>query len=227
MKIAFGKINIRLCLAFLLLIFILIFVLAFCYLEYKIRPLIGDAAASRGRSYATELISSAVESTSAFSAPLVSVSKGSDGVYGIETDVKALSAIRAEATSAILNRLSDEKIMRFFVPLGSLVGSNLIAGRGSNVEIRLVPVGDITTDIKTEFITAGINQTLHKIVLRVRVSFDILAAGESLRVDVLSDIGLAETVIVGKVPDAYTSINRYELDEDEENDLNDYAATLP
>ncbi len=205
----------------------IIFLFIFFFLEYKIRPLVSEAAASRGRSYATELINKAVESAATFGIPLVRVSEGTDGVVSVETDTKALSEIRREATEAIIKTLSDNDIMKFSVPLGNLMGSSMIGGHGLPIEIRLVPIGDITVNIKTEFVEAGINQTLHKIILRVRISFDIIAAGDSLKVDVVSDIGLAETVIVGKVPDAYTAINRYEIDEDEENDLNDYAATLP
>lgn len=200
---------------------------AFGYFEYRIRPLVSEAAASRGRSYATELINEAVTSAARLEKPLVSVSKDGEGVVSVETDVRALSVIRKDATEAIIKRLSDKSLMKFSVPMGNLVGSNIVGGRGLPVEIKLIPIGDVTADIETEFIGSGINQTLHKIILRIRVSFDIIAAGESLKVDLVSDISLAETVIVGKVPDAYTSINRYELDEDEENDLNDYAATLP
>ena len=47
------------------------------------------------------------------------------------------------------------------------------------------------------------------------------------RLELADDILVAETVIVGRVPDAYTAINRFEIDENEENDLNDYAAQLP
>lgn len=221
------RFNIPKFIGFFALIAVILAICIFCYAEYKIRPIVADAAASRGRKYATELINEAVESASFFGNTLVSVRHSEDGVASVEADVKALSVLRSEATVAIMNRLSSEDAMKFSVPLGNLVGSNLMGGRGIPVEIKLIPIGDIVTDIKTEFTEAGINQTLHKITLRVRVSFDILAAGKSLQVDVVSDIGLAETVIVGKVPDAYTAINRYEIDEEEENDLNDYAATLP
>lgn len=215
---------------FALIIFaaaVTVFLFAFFFLELKIKPLVSEAAASRGRKYATELINKAVESAAAYGNPLVTVSEGENGVVSVETDMKVLAKIRRDATDAIMNKLNDKGTMKFSVPLGNLMGSNIVGGRGIPIEIRLVPIGDITADVRTEFVEAGINQTLHKIIFRVRISFDIFAAGDSLKVDVVSDIGLAETVIVGKVPDAYTAINRYEIDEDEENDLNDYAATLP
>ncbi len=198
-----------------------------CFAELRIRPIVNEAAKSRARSFASEMINLSVTDTLSNSSPLVRVSSGEYGVASVETDIASLSHLRAEAIKALTDTLSDPKAMSFSVPLGNLSGSMLIAGRGMPIEIRLVPIGDVTADIHTEFIESGINQTLHKISMRVRVTLNVLTAGSSVKLEIASDITLAETVIVGKVPDAYTAINRYEIDEDEENDLNDYAATLP
>ena len=210
--------------AFVILI-ITFFVL--CFAEMRIRPIVNEAAKSSARSYASEVINLSVTDTLSKSNPLVRVSSGEYGVASVETDIASLSHLRAEAIKTLNGILADSETMSFSVPLGNLSGSMLIAGRGRPIEIRLVPIGDVTADIHTEFIESGINQTLHKISMRVRVTLNVLTAGSTVKLEVANNITLAETVIVGKVPDAYTAINRYEIDEEEENDLNDYAATLP
>ncbi len=199
----------------------------FMFAELRIRPLVNEAAKSRARTYASEIINLSVTETLSNSTPLVRVSSGTDGVASVETDIASLSSLRAAAIKSLTETLSDSGLMSFTVPLGNLSGSTLIAGRGIPIEIKLIPIGDVTADVRTEFIESGINQTLHKITLRVRVTLNVLTAGSAVKLEVASDVTLAETVIVGKVPDAYTAINRYEIDENEENDLNDYAATLP
>ena len=209
------------------LIILVVIFFSLCFAEMRIRPIVNEAARSRARSYASEIIHLSVTNTLAKSSPLVSVSSGDYGVASVQTDIASLSHLRAEAIKTLTNTLSDSQTMSFSVPLGNLSGSMLIAGRGIPIEIKLVPIGDVIADIHTEFIESGINQTLHKISMRVRVTLNVLTAGSAVKLEVASDITLAETVIVGKVPDAYTAINRYEIDEDEENDLNDYAATLP
>lgn len=186
-----------------------------------------DAAKSRARSFATETVNSAVIDALGQSVPLVNVKSGADGVASVQTDIAALSRLRAQAISKLSGILYSADTMSFSVPLGNLTGTALIAGRGIPVEIKLVPISDVAADIRTEFIESGINQTLHKIALRVRVTMNVLVAGECVKLELSSDVTLAETVIVGKVPDAYTAINRYEIDEEEENDLNDYAASIP
>ena len=198
-----------------------------CYTEYSLRPIITDAAKSRARLMATETVNTAVIAALSDTPPLVSVTSTADGVSSVEVDIAALSTLRAKAISSLTEILSDDEAMRFSVPLGNLTGAALVAGRGTPIEIRLVRIGDVTADVESEFIESGINQTLHKISLRTRVTLNVLVAGKSVKLEHTSSVPLAETVIVGKVPDAYTAINRYEIDEDEENDLNDYAASLP
>ena len=210
-------------------VFVLVFLTlaVFTYFELRIRPIVASAAESRASVYASEVINSAVTSALTKCASPVKVTSSADGISGVEVDVAALSVIRSEATSSLTAAISNADIMSFSLPLGSLADSTLLAGRGTPVEIRLAPIGDITTDVRTEFISVGINQTLHKILLRVNVTMNMFVAGDCVKLSLKNDVTLAETVIVGKVPDAYTAINRFEIDEQEENDLNDYAATLP
>ena len=212
---------------FLLLIIAIIAVCILGVIEYKLSPMVSDAAVSRARTFSTEVINNAVAEAMTDCPPLVNVTAGSEGIASIETDTAALAKLRSDAISCVLRDLSNTELMSFSVPLGNLTGSTVISGLGLPIKIRLVPISDVSADIRTEFIESGINQTLHKIVLRVRVTVNVLVSNETVKLELAADISLAETVIVGKVPDAYTAINRFEIDSDEENDLNDYAATLP
>lgn len=214
----------RLIILFTVLLFI--FIALFCFIEIKIRPLIREASKSKARAYATEIISSAVLSALSESEQLVTIEYNNDGVSSIQTNIAELSKLRAVVILDLTDKISKDRF-GFSVPLGSLSSSNLIAGVGIPIKIKLVPIGDVYADIRTEFVESGINQTLHKITLRVRITFNVISAGSSVKMELANDISLAETVIVGKVPDAYTAINRFEIDEDEENDLNDYAASIP
>ena len=138
-----------------------------------------------------------------------------------------ISRLRADSILNIRGEISDIDRMTLDIPLGNLAGGMLLTGRGIPVRIKLVPIGDVSGEIYSEFSETGINQTLHRIYLRVRVSMNMIVASDTVRLELADDILVAETVIVGKVPDAYTAINRFEIDENEENDLNDYAAQLP
>ena len=198
------------------------------FADLRLKPVVINAARSRARLFASDVISRSVdaavsESTGSF----INVIYGEDGISAIETNVTGISRLRADSILNIRGEISDIDRMTLDIPLGNLAGGMLLTGRGIPVRIKLVPIGDVSGEIYSEFSETGINQTLHRIYLRVRVSMNMIVASDTVRLELADDILVAETVIVGKVPDAYTAINRFEIDENEENDLNDYAAQIP
>lgn len=212
----------------IILILSLLLMIFLTFADLRLKPVVINAARSRARLFASDVISRSVdaavsESTGSF----INVIYGEDGISAIETNVTGISRLRADSILNIRSEISDIDRMTLDIPLGNLAGGMLLTGRGFPVRIKLVPIGDVSGEIYSEFSETGINQTLHRIYLRVRVSMNMIVASDTVRLELADDILVAETVIVGRVPDAYTAINRFEIDENEENDLNDYAAQLP
>lgn len=212
----------------IILILSLLSMVFLTFADLRLKPVVINAARSRARLFASDVISRSVdaavsESTGSF----INVIYGEDGISAIETNVTGISRLRADSILNIRGEISDIDRMTLDIPLGNLAGGMLLTGRGFPVRIKLVPIGDVSGEIYSEFSETGINQTLHRIYLRVRVSMNMIVASDTVRLELADDILVAETVIVGRVPDAYTAINRFEIDENEENDLNDYAAQIP
>ena len=90
------------------------------------------------------------------------------------------------------------------IPIGTLTGSSLLAGRGPTVKVKMQSVGSTTASFRNTFSSAGINQTRHQILLDVTVSVSILLPGFRTSTKVSNEISVAETVIVGSVPENYT-----------------------
>ena len=198
------------------------------FADLRLKPVVINAARSRARLFASDVISRSVDAAVSESAgSFINVIYGEDGISAIETNVTGISRLRVDSILNIRGEISDIDRMTLDIPLGNLAGGMLLTGRGFPVRIKLVPIGDVSGEIYSEFSETGINQTLHRIYLRVRVSMNMIVASDTVRLELADDILVAETVIVGKVPDAYTAINRFEIDENEENDLNDYAAQIP
>ena len=209
----------------LLSLFLMVFL---TFADLRLKPVVINAARSRARLFASDVISRSVDAAVSESAGnFINVIYGEDGISAIETNVTGISRLRADSILNIRGEISDIDRMTLDIPLGNLAGGMLLTGRGFPVRIKLVPIGDVSGEIYSEFSETGINQTLHRIYLRVRVSMNMIVASDTVRLELADDILVAETVIVGKVPDAYTAINRFEIDENEENDLNDYAAQIP
>ena len=104
----------------------------------------------------------------------------------------------------ILRRLSEISTSELTIPLGTLTGSALLAGRGPCLHVRMQAVGSANAVFRNQFTAAGINQTRHQIFLDVDVYMSILLPGMTTSTKVSNEIVVAETVIVGGVPETYT-----------------------
>ena len=199
--------NIPARIGMIILILSLLSMVFLTFADLRLKPVVINAARSRARLFASDVISRSVDAAVAESAgSFINVIYGEDGISAIETNVTGISRLRADSILNIRGERSDIDRMTLDIPLGNLAGGMLLTGRGIPVRIKLVPIGDVSGEIYSEFSETGINQTLHRIYLRVRVSMNMIVASDTVRLELADDILVAETVIVGKVPDAYLSL---------------------
>jgi len=108
-----------------------------------------------------------------------------------------LSGDIALTSQAKIERFADES---FGVPLGTFCGMPLLNGRGPDVNLRIVPLGVVFCTFNTQFLSGGVNQTVHKITLHVKTTVNLIMPLGSRNVDAEIDVLLCENVIVGEVP---------------------------
>ena len=90
--------------------------------------------------------------------------------------------------------------------MGSFFGSKLFAGMGPDINIKMKTSGSLDTDLRSEFTSAGINQTLHRIYLEVKCKVTILTPFETIDEEIYNQVLLAEGLIVGDVPNSYYNL---------------------
>lgn len=157
----------------------------------------------------------------AYYTDLVSLRTGEDnGVLAVDADIVKLNILKAAVTERINEKLQTAGTYNIGVPLGTLVGGRLLMGRGPEIRIRLVPAGSARTNIASEFRAAGINQSMHRIVIDVDIDVAVIMPGGVRSCAQNTQVVMAETVIVGKVPDSYTYIE--DADAETLRKLNDY-----
>ena len=136
---------------------------------------------------------------------LISFEKDNDGkITAVKSNMPEFNRLQSKILNVILERISEVSTRDLSIPLGSLTGANLLAGRGPLVSVRMQSVGSSTAHLENRFVSAGINQTKHQIFLDVDVSVAILLPGFSTATQVSNAFTVAETVIVGTVPETYT-----------------------
>lgn len=89
---------------------------------------------------------------------------------------------------------------------GSFTGVRLLAGRGPGIKIRISSMGNVNTDLKSEFSSKGINQTLHKVYLQVDCEVSILTPFNNISKKIRNQILIAENIIVGNMPETYYNL---------------------
>ena len=125
-----------------------------------------------------------------------------------------MNQLADRAGAAALRRLENMSSERVTVPLGAALGITLFAGSGPGIPVSIIPIGSIATDFATEFEACGINQTRHKVYLCVTASIRIVIPTGAKTTKVSANMLVAESIIVGKVPEGFVG---YNLGEEELN----------
>ena len=208
-------------------ILVIITVSIFSAIDHHIRPMIKTMAASQAKVFATRAINQAVNQQLASGEipydSLVKVSLDNNGkVTSVQTDMIKLNLLKSSMTNAASEQLTLLQSQTVRIPLGTLLGLQIFSGRGPRIEFKIIPAGFVNSQLIHRFDTAGINQTRHQIVLELVANISAVLPGYSAASQVSSSLILAETVIVGVSPEAFTQVITEQTDP--ENIIADYGS---
>lgn len=132
---------------------------------------------------------------------IIKVVKDNEGnIVMLQADTIKMNKIASDVTLKSQNELKRQSKVDIKVPLSYLLHNNLIGRIGPNVKIRIEPIGYIETSYASTLESAGINQVRHKIYVNMKTHVRVVLPMESNDVEINTEIPIAETVIVGKVP---------------------------
>ncbi len=174
-----------------------------------LKTLLGNMAVTRVTGTVNRLVAaavtSAVDSGKIQYSDLISFEKDNNGnIAALQSNIAEFNRLQAAITQDVLQRLNASSETELSIPIGTLLGSALLAGRGPKFTVKMQTVGSCTAHFENQFSDAGINQTTHCILLYVDVSVSIMLPGFRTHTKVSNAYSVAETVIVGSVPDSYT-----------------------
>lgn len=174
-----------------------------------LRGLLGNLAETAVSNMVGQVVTEAVSDTIANGdiqyERLISFEKDNNGdITALHSNMAEFNRLQAGITQEVLTRLGEVAERDLVIPLGTLTGSALLAGRGPGFTVRMQSVGSCSARFENRFSQAGINQTTHRIILCVEVNMSILLPGFQTSTQVDASFSVAETVIVGDVPESYT-----------------------
>ncbi len=194
--------NIRLTITLILFLSIIVGI------SSQMRRVMGDLAAIQAQNRYSQSVASALwELSSKESFDIININASETGeIVSLETDTGRLNSLKAELTVKLMDQLGKTEHQPMYVSFGSLTGIDLLAGLGPQIEFRAELRGGINIDVNSEIIEAGINQSLHKISCMVSADYYIIMPGYKFKTTLSQTVPLAESIIVGDVPEAYTYV---------------------
>ena len=138
---------------------------------------------------------------------LFTLEKDKDGnITMIKSNIIAINEIISDVAVKIQNTINQRGRENIEIALGSFTGFKLLSGKGPGVPIKISSIGNVETDLRSEFSEKGINQTLHRVYLQVDCEVSILTPYNSITEKVSNQVLLIENVIVGKIPSTYYNL---------------------
>lgn len=194
----------------IILVFIPVALLAvFIGFEIRITPVITAMAESRARNIATETVNDAVKKVLCDGnfgyENLVDVTRDEKGeITSVTVDSVGTNSLCSAIRGEIVDSLSALGEKQVSIPIGTLTGIDILTGRGPRLNVTIALSGSATTSITNEFQTAGINQTRHQMIMNISTKIFIIMQSGNISTDIDNSIVVAETVIVGSVPEIYS-----------------------
>ncbi|MEA4813887.1 MAG: sporulation protein YunB [Oscillospiraceae bacterium] len=197
----------------LFLVFFLIIILILSNIALKnLMPILTSMATARVSNVVNRIVNEAVDDAIIQGDfeydDLITIEKDNDGkVTALKSNMVEFNRLQSEIMSDILERMNDVTSSELAIPVGSLTGITVLASRGPKIHVKMSAVGSPTADFENLFTSAGINQTKHQIVLNIDVNVSILLTGIKTSTVVSNSLAVAETIIVGNVPNSYMYFN--------------------
>lgn len=204
----FGQTYIRRSFAFFLIILILAVIMGIVMLK-RITPSIKVACESRAKSVALGITNETVKEIlkEAEHESLVNLTYNTEGkIVGINADIVEMNRLSSEIASAIQDKLTNLDDITIKIPVAKLLGLNIFSGYGPKIKIKLVPYGNTLAEFNTEFVSEGINQTRHTIYIDIASTVNVIIPFNVGAVTSVTRVTVAETVIVGDIPQTYYNI---------------------
>lgn len=186
----------------------------FLLLEKNLEAVILDMAHARAEAMAVEYIHQAVQDV-----------MGRDVIYGdimqaqmdesgrvtmLQANALRMNELATATALRAREKLESAETQSVAIPLGAALGIPFLSALGPRVTVKIVPVSAVTAHFSTEFESAGINQTRHKIYLSLQVSVRLIIPSGARKVSISGQALIAEAIIVGDVPQSYVQVPDYD-----------------
>ena len=182
--------------------------LAIRLFDSSTRPMVAALAETGTSNAVTRIVNDAVDHTLAAEAvsygDMISLQTDSSGqITALTSNSVEMNRLRTRILDEVVAQVDILDSKTLGIPLGNLTGIAVFSDKGPTLPVKVLSVASAEGSFRNQFTAAGINQSYHQVVLDVTVNVKLLVPGGTVETAVATQVSVAETVIVGKVPDAY------------------------
>ena len=190
---------------------LLIFLIFFVSLDKRLRPIITDYSASVGETLMIKLVDETVaqifEEGGVEYDDLVTLSRDENGnVTSLQINTAKINYIKSNISVMVAEKIAQKERYTLKIPLGTIIGNEYTVGRGPDIKFKMQITTTVIADFESRFYSAGINQALHQIHIKVKMNGQTVIPWYRSAFNLETSVIAAETVIVGITPDAYTNV---------------------
>lgn len=191
---------------------LLTLLLSYIIFMNRLLPVVETMAVNRARNLCTETINQAagkvIKDNNITYDMLMELEKDSSGnITAVKANTLKIDELKYKITNEVIKELNETDTSSLGIPLGTVIGGQLFHGLGPRIRVNIESIGSAETKIINEFSSAGINQTRQQVLLEVDASITVLVSTSHITTNVKSNYTIADTVIVGNVPDSYTVVD--------------------
>ena len=130
-----------------------------------------------------------------------------NNIVMLKADTLRMNKIACDVALQSQNEIKKLGNVGIKVPMGYIFRNNILATLGPNVTIKMQPIGYVETKYLSEFESAGINQTRHKVYIELTTKIRVIIPSRSNDIEVKNEVPIAETIIVGKIPEYFMNLD--------------------
>lgn len=196
---------------FILLVLLMVLaVYSVVFTERIVKPNVAAIAEVKVKAMITQIVNDAVHKQFRSDSDvneLLTIKTDQEGnITYVESNTTAMNNLATELTQAVQSQYRWSEAVALEVPVGSIVGSQILSQIGPYISLKVLPIGMSRANFKTEFESMGINQTKYKVYLQMDSQARVLAPFSINNIEIQNTILIAEAIIVGEVPEAYINV---------------------
>lgn len=124
----------------------------------------------------------------------------------ISANIFVIDEITSNVSTYIQKALNDSEKEYVKLSIGNFTGIKVLSGIGPDIKIKISSAGGVDTELKSEFVSQGINQTIHRIFLDVNCQVAVITPFKTIKENINSQVLLMENVIIGEIPNTYYNL---------------------